>query len=245
MNDGTVNRDRVEAILSYMMEHHEGHESEHAKWLQAVQEFGNDEITRELQTVAGLFGEIREHVHRAQEALHGTEAGEGRHKALHEGASHHHIQFHRIGTIYTPYTPDTPSAEMKGPETACRVEIDERFVDGLWRLDGFRYVIVMFHLDRERGTGVLRVTPPWAGGMETGVFASRSPLRPNPIGISIVGLRQIRGNVLHTDNIDAYDGTPLLDVKPYLEAVDSKAGAGNGWIDELDEDVKSRAFNLR
>jgi tRNA (Thr-GGU) A37 N-methylase len=53
-------------------------------------------------------------------------------------------------------------------------------------------------------------------------------------------LVKISGNVIHTDNIDAYYGTPLLDIKPYLEAVESRPGAGNGWIDELDDEVKSK-----
>jgi tRNA-Thr(GGU) m(6)t(6)A37 methyltransferase TsaA len=89
----------------------------------------------------------------------------------------------------------------------------------------------------------MTVSPSWAKGARVGLFASRSPRRPNPIGLCVVKLREIRDNVINTDRIDAYDGSPLLDVKPYLEAVDSRPGAGNGWIDELDEGVRSRVLS--
>ena len=71
--------------------------------------------------------------------------------------------------------------------------------------------------------------------MEVGLFASRSPVRPNPIGLSIVRLKRIEGNVVYTSGLDVFDGTPLLDIKPYIKGLDSKDDANYGWIKELDD----------
>jgi tRNA-Thr(GGU) m(6)t(6)A37 methyltransferase TsaA len=243
----SVESERVDAILSYLIEHSEGHEREHEKWLHAVEDFGNNAVTREIREVVKLSRRISEHAQRARVALHGETPGVHVHTHDHphgDRVPHHHIQYHQIGVIRTPYTPDMGSEEMRATrETTCRIVVQERFAEGLWRLESFSHIIILFHLDRVAGEPHLAVSPPWAGGARTGLFASRSPMRPNPIGLCIVGLREVRDNVIHTDNIDAYDGTPLLDIKPYLEALDSRVGAGNGWIDELDEEVRSRAFS--
>ena len=122
------------------------------------------------------------------------------------------------------------------------VSLDERYGEGLWKLKSFSHVIILFSLNRVSDEPVLTVTPSWAEGVRVGVFASRSPNRPNPIGLSVVALRKISGNEIFTDNIDAYDESPLLDIKPYIEAVESRVGAGNGWIDELDESLKAKVF---
>ena len=156
---------------------------------------------------------------------------------------HRHIQYHQIGTIHTPYTPDTPWSEMRQSDTQCSIVLDKRYNEGLWKLSSFSHIIVLFALDRVSDESVLTVSPPWAEGIKTGVFASRSPNRPNPIGLSVVALIKISDNVVFTENIDAYDETPLLDVKPYLEATESKVHAGNGWIDELGESLKTKVFH--
>ncbi len=78
------------------------------------------------------------------------------------------------------------------------------------------------------------VSPPWTDGHEVGVFASRSPIRPNPIGISIVKIKKIIKDTIHTTGLDVFDGTPLLDIKPYIKDLDSKNDANYGWIEDLD-----------
>jgi len=235
---------RVEAILSYMIEHGEGHGKENEKWLRAVEAFGNEQVTRELRKVVELSHSTVEHLRRAREALHGEEGSAEKHEHVHEQVvSHHHIQYHQIGTIHTPYEAGTPYSEMKVRETPCRIVLDDRFVKGLWKMDSFSHLLVLFHLDKISDEQPMTVSPSWAQGVKTGLFASRSPVRPNPIGLSVVRIREIRDNVIHTENIDAYDGTPLLDIKPYLEAVDSRVGAGNGWIDDLDDAIKPRDFS--
>lgn len=79
----------------------------------------------------------------------------------------------------------------------------------------------------------MKVHPSWAPEIEVGVFASRSPHRPNPIGLSIVELRAIEGNEILISGIDVYNGTPLLDIKPYINLIDVKPDANDGWFEEL------------
>ena len=80
------------------------------------------------------------------------------------------------------------------------------------------------------------VSPPWANGLRVGLFASRSPLRPNPIGLSVVRVKGIENNRVYTSGLDVFDGTPLLDIKPYINDLDSKCDANNGWVQNMNED---------
>jgi tRNA-Thr(GGU) m(6)t(6)A37 methyltransferase TsaA len=68
-----------------------------------------------------------------------------------------------------------------------------------------------------------------------GVFASRSPTRPNPIGLSVVRIKRIEGNVIHVSGLDVFDGTPLLDIKPYIDELDVKKDANLGWVGDMDD----------
>jgi len=79
------------------------------------------------------------------------------------------------------------------------------------------------------------MSPSWANGIVTGVFASRSPLRPNPIGLSVVRVKDIQDNVIHTSGLDVFDGTPLLDIKPYIKDLDVKTDANYGWVDDVQD----------
>lgn len=146
------------------------------------------------------------------------------------------VTFSPIGRIRTPYNEWAPNqpVEQKEGIGKFKVEVDEKFTEGLKDLACFKYVILVFHLDRIKGAPSMEVTPPWAKGKKTGLFASRSPNRPNPLGISIVRLDRIEGNVLYTWPVDILDDTPLLDIKPYIATLDSKKDANDGWIDDLE-----------
>ena len=145
------------------------------------------------------------------------------------------ITYEPIGIIHTPYGPDTvcPHQPLIPPRGEARLVIEPRWADGLYRLDSFSHVVVLFHMGRQDRDAATRVEPPWADGIEVGVFASRTPARPNPIGLSIVKLLRIEGNTVFTSALDAYDGTPLLDIKPYVGLLDARPDAGNGWLDKL------------
>jgi tRNA-Thr(GGU) m(6)t(6)A37 methyltransferase TsaA len=137
----------------------------------------------------------------------------------------------QIGVIRTPYTDDAPYQPVDNDEGDFRIVIDRQYIDGLRQLDKFSYIYVIYLVDRTKRELSMAVTPPWSGGTEVGVFASRSPVRPNPIGLSVVRIKRIVGNEIYTSGLDAFDRTPVLDIKPYIKDLDTKADADYGWIE--------------
>ena len=137
-----------------------------------------------------------------------------------------------IGTIHTPYTSQEgiPRSTSQAAGVKATVEVFERFRGGLKDLDTFSHAILIWHLDRSKGFH-LEVVPP-KQTQTRGLFASRSPNRPNPIGLSIVQLDRIEDGVLHIDGADMLDGTPLLDIKPYIPASDCIPEACAGWLEQ-------------
>ena len=138
-----------------------------------------------------------------------------------------------IGTIHTPYRKYAPYQPVETEKEDFFVEVKEEYAPGLKDLEKFRYIYLLFYMDRQKKPPSMTVEPPWADGLQVGLFASRSPVRPNPIGLSIVQLLRIEGNRLYTSGLDALDGTPLLDIKPYIRELDSKDNANYGWLDDL------------
>lgn len=112
-------------------------------------------------------------------------------------------------------------------EARGEIEIDPAYAAGLKDIAGFSHLIVIFAFHRS-GPGHLLVRPPFQS-RRRGVFSTRSPRRPNPIGMTVVRLTGRRGNVLKVSGIDMLDGTPVLDIKPYLPG-DSKRGIRRGWV---------------
>jgi tRNA-Thr(GGU) m(6)t(6)A37 methyltransferase TsaA len=146
------------------------------------------------------------------------------------------IQLQAIGVIRTAYDDPKgfcPSQSVEREEGEARLEIDPAWSEGLKDLDRFDHIWVLYYLDRA-GPPKTAVHPPWAKGKQVGLFASRSPARPCPIGLSAVRLKRIEGTTLVTSLIDALDETPLLDVKPYIPSIDARTQANHGWIEDLD-----------
>ena len=137
-----------------------------------------------------------------------------------------------IGVIRSPFrepqgTPIQPPA-ARGVEG--RVEVFPEYAAGLLDLEGFSHVILVYHFHRS-GPARLSVRP-YMDDRTHGVFATRAPARPNPIGLSVVRLLKVEGNVLHVADVDIVDGTPLLDIKPYVPGFDSPRDARIGWLGE-------------
>lgn len=107
--------------------------------------------------------------------------------------------------------------------------------NNLYTLEKFNYIYLIFFADRITREPEMLVSPPWAKGKRVGVFASRSPVRPNPVGLSIVRIKNIVGNKVYTSGLDVFDKTPLLDIKPYIRDLDNKDSANYGWIEEMDD----------
>ena len=149
--------------------------------------------------------------------------------------------FQPIGFIRSPYLQriDAPHQATVAPgEEAPReatLELDPSLPEETLRdLEGFAYLWLIFVLHRSEGWAPT-VRPPRGPRVKRGVFATRSPHRPNPIGLSAVELVRIEGRTLHLRGVDLLDGTPVLDLKPYVPYADAFPGARAGWIDAVDE----------
>ena len=118
------------------------------------------------------------------------------------------------------------------------MELYPEYVPGLKDLESFSHVILVYHFHRATGCTLLQ-KPFLDGEKERGIFAIRHFNRPNPIGISIVELLAIKGNVLEVCGVDVLDKTPLLDIKPYVRQFDHREEAKSGWVDEQQiEDIE-------
>jgi len=155
------------------------------------------------------------------------------------------IEFIPIGTIYSPFLepkgmPIQPAgaAGIKGT-----VEVFRDFQAGLKDLDGFSHIILLYHFYRSRGFDLAVV--PFMDTEPRGLFATRAPKRPNAIGLSIVQLDKIEDGVLHIQNVDILNGTPLLDIKPYVPEFDAQTVVRTGWLEQAKKTVLSRKSDGR
>ena len=142
------------------------------------------------------------------------------------------ITYKPIGVIRSPFkepkgTPIQPSG-AKGIDG--RVEVLPEYVEGLKDVGGFSHIILIYHFHLSKGPS-LRVKP-FMDSEEHGVFAIRGPSRPNPIGISVVRLVGVEENMLHIQDVDIVDGTPVLDIKPYVPEFDIREVAKIGWLEK-------------
>lgn len=144
------------------------------------------------------------------------------------------IIFRPIGVIRSGHAraEETPIQPAFAERCVGRAEILEEFEEGLRDLEGFSHVYLIYHLHRAGPPRLL--VKPFLDDQVRGVFATRSPNRPNPIGLSIVRLLRREGRVLHLDHLDVLDGTPLLDIKPYSARFDRIEDTRNGWQDGVD-----------
>ena len=145
------------------------------------------------------------------------------------------IIFRPIGLVRSEHilSEETPIQPVFARGCKGSVHIFPEFAEGLKDIEGFSHIYLICHLHQAAAARMLVL--PFLQDIERGVFATRSPRRPNPIGLSIVELVSREGNVLNIDNTDLFDGTPLLDIKPYSSRFDCLETSRNGWMDEVDE----------
>jgi tRNA-Thr(GGU) m(6)t(6)A37 methyltransferase TsaA len=139
---------------------------------------------------------------------------------------------HPIGTVRSPYRDTAQVPKGKGAEHRAEgvLEILPQLEAGLTDIEGFSHLYVLWVFDRAEGYG-LSATPP-TDTRPHGVFATRSPRRPNPIGLTVVQLLRREGRKLHVRGVDMVDGTPILDIKPYLSSVPPEQ-LRRGWLGEV------------
>lgn len=149
--------------------------------------------------------------------------------------------YHPIGVIHSPFKdtdgmPIQPTGARGVPGT---IAVEECYREGLSDLDGFSHLILLYHFHLSRGYSL--VVKPFLDDSKRGVFATRAPRRPNPIGLSIVRLVRVEGPLLHVEDVDVVDGTPLLDLKPFVPLFDIRQDVKTGWLDGRGEN----AFHTR
>jgi tRNA-Thr(GGU) m(6)t(6)A37 methyltransferase TsaA len=140
------------------------------------------------------------------------------------------IIYKPIGVIHSPFkepkgTPIQP-ASAKGIKG--EVEVFPEYTDGLKDIAGFSHIILIYHFHLVKKTTL--TAKPFMDDKRHGIFSIRGPSRPNPIGISIVRLINVKNNILHVENLDIVEGTPLLDIKPYIPEFDKVRVTQYGWL---------------
>lgn len=147
------------------------------------------------------------------------------------------VTFVPIGVIRSGHIEEneTPIQPVYAEGCTGRAEIFPEFAEGLRDIEGFSHVYLIYHFHQASSARLM--VKPYLQDVERGIFATRAPCRPNPVGMSVVRLVRRDGNVLHLYGVDILDGTPLLDIKPYTAKFDLVQTTRNGWQDELDEET--------
>lgn len=140
------------------------------------------------------------------------------------------VTFYPIGIIHSPFTEPAGMPIQSSGATGVRghIELLPDYVQGTRDLEGFSHLILLYHFHKAQGYSL--EVHPFLDDRLHGIFATRAPRRPNPIGLSIVRLERIEGAMLHITDVDVLDGTPLLDIKPYVPEFDMRNDARSGWL---------------
>lgn len=156
------------------------------------------------------------------------------------------IIFNPIGITHSPFKDreGMPIQPIGAKGIKGKIEIFPEFQDGLKDLDGFSHIILLYNFHLSIDYKLL--VKPYMEDSIRGVFATRAPRRPNQIGMSIVKLESVEDNILHISNIDIVDGTPILDIKPYIKRVDCVESEKIGWlekkVDKFDSKISDNRF---
>ena len=143
------------------------------------------------------------------------------------------FEIEQIGIIHSPYRTkeDCPIQGCASLDTKGRVEIFTEYKEGLETIETFSHLILFYIFDQ--AGEIILSRPTFLDASPHGVFASRHPCRPNGIGISIIKLEAVDGNILEISGIDVLDKTPLIDIKPYVPKFDFRENVSNGWTENL------------
>jgi len=142
------------------------------------------------------------------------------------------ITLHPIGIIYSPYkeSKDIPIQGIFNGDVEAWVELNDEYVKGLKDLDKFSHAILLYYFHKSDKEAI--VGKPFLEDDVHGIFAIRGPHRPNHIGFSVVKIKNIKDNKIFFTEVDMIDGTPLIDIKPYVKYFDSREYVISGWIDK-------------
>lgn len=147
------------------------------------------------------------------------------------------VKFKPIGIVHSDHVSaqETPIQPNYAKGCTGRAIVFPEFEEGLRDLDGFSHIYLIYHFHRAESPKL--IVKPFLQDIERGVFSTRTPCRPNAIGLSVLELVRREGNTLHLDGLDILDGTPIIDIKPYTARFDQIETSRNGWHDEVDEET--------
>lgn len=142
------------------------------------------------------------------------------------------ITYKSIGIIHSPFKEpkNVPIQAVASKGTKGTIEVNSEYTEGLVDLEGFSHIILLYHFNLVKGYSL--TVKPFLDQNLHGVFATRAPSRPNPIGLSIVRLKKIQNNILHIEDVDILDNTPLVDIKPYIPQIDNRKTKKIGWFNK-------------
>jgi len=143
------------------------------------------------------------------------------------------ITLEPIGIIHSPYQKKEENIPIQGtfkPEGVGTIEVYEEYAEGLTDIEGFSHLLIVYFFHKSKDFSLL--AKPFLEDKLHGIFAIRSPHRPNHLGVSVVKLIEKKGNLLKIGEIDVFDGTPLLDIKPYVPKFDQRNNVKIGWLEK-------------
>ncbi|HMK53647.1 MAG TPA: tRNA (N6-threonylcarbamoyladenosine(37)-N6)-methyltransferase TrmO [Methanobacteriaceae archaeon] len=157
------------------------------------------------------------------------------------------IEYETIGVIHSPFKDlhGMPIQPIGARGIKGKIELKKKFQAGLKDLDGFSHIILIYHLHLCNGHSL--EVKPFLDTQKRGIFATRAPKRPNPIGLSVVRLESIEENIIHILNVDIVDGTPLLDIKPYIPHFDRQDDEEViiGWFEDKHHEASEKKSDKR
>jgi len=155
------------------------------------------------------------------------------------------VEYRPIGVIHTPFKSreGMPIQPAGADGVRGTVEVFAEFAEGVSDLSGFSQILLLYHFHKSTGYQLLVI--PFMDSHPRGVFSTRAPKRPNPIGISVVKLVKVDGSRLQVENVDMMDQTPLLDIKPYAPEFDHYPVERSGWLDKARGQVGEKKSDNR
>jgi tRNA-Thr(GGU) m(6)t(6)A37 methyltransferase TsaA len=145
-----------------------------------------------------------------------------------------------IGVVHSPFKEpqDVPIQSTAAEGVIGYIELSTEYIEGLLDIGGFSHLILIYHCHMAQEYSLL--VKPFLDKQLHGVFSTRAPSRPNPIGLSIVRLNKIENNLLHIQDVDIIDETPLLDIKPFVPEFDERTAAKIGWLTGNIDNMRQR-----
>lgn len=223
--------------------HNNQHAKDIEKWIKKIKNSVSDEVGEELTNAIQYFSKMNE-IFESLKVSENQITHNIPQKALNKQKekleteqiiTSKFFKLKRIGVIRTPYKENAPYQPVQNDQGEFKIVVDTQFMDALSQLDKFNYIFVIYYIHLIKREVKNIISPPWTGGLKVGTFASRSPVRPNLIGLSVVQIKRISNNKIFTTGLDVFDNTPLIDIKPYIKDLDSKSDANYGWIEDLDD----------